>query len=104
MNREEKIGDMRSKDWKEFIIFGLGGLVLFIVTSYAAMIDVLSFVNGERELYTYYSKTSGYNDLGIIFTIILIVLAVIGFAAFILETRSTYQKIRQLRNDEYTQK
>lgn len=85
---------MTKQDWKEFILYGLGGLVLFLFTGYFAIKDILSFMETGRPFFVYYSKMSGDNELGIIFTIILGILALIGFFKFSFYVRMLYKKLR----------
>jgi len=86
---------MTNNDWKEFIIFGLGGLVLFLIAGYASVIDILTYLNKSRPLFVYYSKMSGQNELGIFFTFVLVVLSLIGLFAFIFYLHYAYKKLRK---------
>jgi hypothetical protein len=86
---------MTKNDWKEFVIYGLGGLVLFLVAGYASVIDILSYLNKSHPLFVYYSKMSGQNELGVVFTLILAALSLIGLFAFIFYTYHAYKKLRK---------
>jgi hypothetical protein len=35
---------MTKTEWKEFIVYGLGGFVLFLTAGYATVIDVISAI------------------------------------------------------------
>jgi hypothetical protein len=87
---------MTKTEWKEFIVYGLGGFVLFLTAGYATVIDVISFVTTDRPLYVYHTRNSGlraYNDLGIYFTVILGLLSIIGLFAFGFYVHDAYRKI-----------
>ena len=86
---------MTKNDWKEFVIYGLGGLVLFLIAGYASVIDILSYLNKSHPLFVYYSKMSGQNELGIVFTLILAALSLIGLFAFIFYMYHAYKKLRK---------
>ena len=89
---------MTAKDWKEFIIYGLGGLVLFITTGIASAVDILAYIDGRTALYTYYSKRSGYNELGIFFTLILVLLSIIGLISLVFYSWRTNQRFSMLKD------
>ena len=84
---------MTKTDWKEFIINGLGGFILFLIAGYASVIDTLSYFNGSRPLFIFYSNMSADNDFGIILTLISVILSVIGLASFIFQLHYAYKKL-----------
>ncbi|MBL8089863.1 MAG: hypothetical protein KF758_13410 [Anaerolineales bacterium] len=86
---------MKKSDWREFIFYGLGGFLLFIVSGYATIVDLFSFHDGDNPLFVYISKSSGYNDLGVFFTIGLGILSIIGLGSFIFYLRLVYRKLQK---------
>lgn len=85
---------MKLPDWLYPMLFGVGGFFLFLLAGSVAVMDILSFMAG-RPLQQFYSRTSGYNDPGIAFTAILILLALLGLGEFILQVRVVIKKLRK---------
>ena len=85
---------MKLPDWLHSVLFGMGGLFLFLIAGSVAVMDILSFMAGHP-LYQFYSKASGYNDLGVVFTAILILLALLGLGEFILQTIAFLKKLQK---------
>lgn len=83
---------MKKKEWLESIILGIGGFVLFIAAGVAAILDLLSFQNG-RPLFTFISRRSGHNDMGIVFTLILGLFALIGLISFVYYLVFVYKRL-----------
>ena len=87
-------GYVKLPDWLRSVLFGLGGFFLFLGAGFVAVMDILSFMAG-RPLHQFYSRTSGYNDPGIAFTAILILLALLGLGEFILQMVAVIKKLRK---------
>jgi hypothetical protein len=86
--------NITTHEWKEFIINGLGGFLLFLAAGYVAVIDILSYFNG-RPLLTYYSKMSADNDLGISLTLSLTIVSILGLMSFIYQVHCLHRKLRK---------
>lgn len=85
---------MKLPDWLRSVLFGLAGFFLFLSAGSVAVMDILSFMEG-RPLQQFYSRTSGYNDPGIAFTAILILLALMGLGEFVLQMLTVIKKLRK---------
>jgi len=89
---------MKFNDWKEFVIYGVGGLILFLISGIASVTDIMSYTKEEGGLFFYCSKNSGYNNLSIVFTLTLILFSIIGLAAFVFYTRKKFRKPSKITN------
>ena len=47
MTEQLELSAMDSKEWREAIGYGVGGLLLFIVAGFATVKDILSFIGGR---------------------------------------------------------
>jgi ammonia channel protein AmtB len=92
---------MTSDDWKDFVIHGLGGLLLFLLMGYAAVYDIPLYLDGIRPLFGYNNGAGpnfprrGLHQLGIEINIILAILAMVGLITFLLNCYEVYKKLQK---------